>query len=404
MPYLAPDFDPDIFVSYSHGPLVEDRWPLRDWTQALIARLEGRLRSLGTDFKDLRLWIDPKIDPTVNLTDQLKETVSRSGLLIVVISEYYLDSKWCKDERKWFEKEILSRPEQAGRVFILRAQKTDEGLWPEFLRELTGFSFYDPESGFPWDYPDLATPNPEFSKQLLNLHIRLAARLRELRERVLTKAERKAKATALGGQPTKRSVSRLIYLHAPLNSDKERAEIKQALQSDGIVSLTAAESSANSLADWQHEARQLRLEAAKRCEALALLRVRNAGDSFVSDLLDICVDERERIAIARGAQLPCAVLDKTGEPLPVEIPDIERFDVNQSNWRSLFRDWLDGSSHPERKHSLAPATDVLPRPVRPYPGLRPFEEDEWSIFYRCPTMRLFDGVREASRCKGLARH
>jgi adenylate cyclase len=148
------------------------------------------------------------------------------------------------------------------------------------------------------------------------------------------------------------------------------------------VSLTATEDVANGLADWQHEARQLRLGVAKRCEALALLRVRQAGDSFVSDLLDIGVDERERIMIARGAPLPCAVLDKTGAALPVEVSDIARFDVNQLNWQSLFRDWLDGSKPPQDSQSLAPATGPdLARPSRPYPGLRPFEEAEWSIFF-----------------------
>ena len=54
------------------------------------------------------------------------------------------------------------------------------------------------------------------------------------------------------------------------------------------------------------------MEAAKRCEAMALLRV-DDGERFIGDLLDIGVSERERIAAARGAPMPCAVLDKTGE-------------------------------------------------------------------------------------------
>ena len=76
------------------------------------------------------------------------------------------------------------------------------------------------------------------------------------------------------------------------------------------------------------------MEAAKRCEALALLRADDA-DRFVGDLLDIGVDERERIAGARGAPLPCAVLDKTGEGLPIDVAPfgIERFDVSRTDWR-----------------------------------------------------------------------
>ena len=77
--------------------------------------------------------------------------------------------------------------------------------------------------------------------------------------------------------------------------------------------MTAHVGAAGGLSSWQRDA-SARMEAAKRCEALALLRV-DDGERFVGDLLDIGVDERERIADARGAPMPCAVLDKTGEDL-----------------------------------------------------------------------------------------
>ena len=66
---------------------------------------------------------------------------------------------------------------------------------------------------------------------------------------------------------------------------------------------------------------------------------------FVGDLLDIGVDERERIASARGAPLPCAVLDKTGAELPIDVAPfgIEHFDVTRENWRGDFRQWLDAA-------------------------------------------------------------
>ncbi len=107
--------------------------------------------------------------------------------------------------------------------------------------------------------------------------------------------------------------------------------------------LTAHTGAGGQLADWQREARD-RIETAKRCDALALLRIEN-DERFVGDILDIGVDERERIAGARGAQLPCAVLDKTGEGLPIDVAPfgIERFDVNRTDWPGQFRAWLDAS-------------------------------------------------------------
>jgi hypothetical protein len=44
-----------------------------------------------------------------------------------------------------------------------------------------------------------------------------------------------------------------------------------------------------------------------------------------------------------GAPLPCAVLDKIGDGLPVDLAQfgIERFDANKADWRGHFRAWLD---------------------------------------------------------------
>ena len=49
--------------------------------------------------------------------------------------------------------------------------------------------------------------------------------------------------------------------------------------------------------------------------------------------------------IARGAKLPCAVLDRSGGPLPIDESgyDIERFDLAGDDWRGKFRGWLESS-------------------------------------------------------------
>jgi hypothetical protein len=86
------------------------------------------------------------------------------------------------------------------------------------------------------------------------------------------------------------------------------------------------------------------MQTAIRCDALALVR----GDDnpgFVADLIDVGIKERERIQIARGAPLPCAVLDRSGETLPIDVSgyEIERFDLRSDDWRGKFRGWLEHS-------------------------------------------------------------
>lgn len=349
MSYLGPDIDPDIFVSYSHGDPREPDLPLKEWTQALVRRLERQLRSLDTEFDELNLWIDRRLDPTAFLTDELRGKVSACGLLMIVMSNCYLASDWCKDELDWFREQVQDRTVAGGRVFIIRAQDTDTKQWPDFLRDkrghaILGFPFYDSEDhSSPLSF-ELNKPNDEYFKALGTLRVWLIKRLREMRDRAAKSARTKTADAALVA--TTPAGSRRIYLHSPPACELVRDEIGQDLLREGIITLTANGAAGGNLLAWQREASE-RIERARRCEALALLRV-DAGERFVGDLLDIGVDERERIAVARGAPLPCAVLDKTGEGLPKDLAQfgIERFDVNRNEWRAEFRAWLDAARAP----------------------------------------------------------
>ena len=83
------------------------------------------------------------------------------------------------------------------------------------------------------------------------------------------------------------------------------------------------------------------METAKRCDALALLRA-DGHEEFIGDLLEIGVDERQRIQSSRDAPLPCAVLDRSGQVLPIDVTSrgIELFDLVKEDWRGQFHSWL----------------------------------------------------------------
>ena len=189
MAYLEPHFDPDVFVSYSHGdPRGAGDLPLKTWTQALLRKLESQVLSLDTEYDALHIWMDEQIDPTANITTELRDKVGASGVLIIVMSKRYLASSWCRDELEWFRKQIRDRAGEHGRVFVIRAQRTDTAAWPDFLRDergnaMPGFSFYDPENGVPWGWPDLRETPRDFVKEMCRLQSVLTKRLRELRDR-----------------------------------------------------------------------------------------------------------------------------------------------------------------------------------------------------------------------------
>lgn len=353
MAYLEPHFDHDVFVSYSRGdPTGVGDSPLKRWTETLIDKLREDIQSVDTEFDQLRFWMDAQLDPTAPLTQELRDKVKSSGILMIFMSPRYLKSTWCKDELKWFGEQIRERSGEQGRVFVIRAVATDESSWPDFLHDergnsLIGFLFHDPISKRPYGWRDTSDRNEEFSKQLWTLKTALTARLRELRARYESRPRVQPPAffasppVAGPAPPPAAGERRRIYLHARGDQAPARSEVERLLSQINIIPLSARIDVGNALSDWTREAKA-RFEAAKRCDALALVRA-DANEGFIGDLLDIGIDERERIQTARGSPLPCAVLDRSGEPLPIDVSayGIKRFDLADESWKGEFGAWLE---------------------------------------------------------------
>jgi hypothetical protein len=350
MAYLEPYFEYDVFVSYSHGdPNSAGDSPLKRWTGALIRELKAEVLSVDTEFDQLNVWLDAHIDPTSSLTDELRGKVKSSGILMIIMSPRYLASSWCKDELEWFREQIRNRSNDQGRVFVVRALATNESDWPDFLRDergnsLVGFRFHDPFDKMPYGWREIRENSEDYVRQLWTLQTALTKRLRELRKRQETRAAEQSTAASTPANGTRR-----VYLHAHAEQGTARNEVQRQLTEFGITPLSAAINAGNALADWTRET-NARFETAKRCDALALIRS-DDNEGFIGDLLDVGVDERERIQSARGKPLPCAVLDQSGVPLPIDVSayGIQRFDLGRENWRSEFRTWLDDVRAPDAR-------------------------------------------------------
>jgi hypothetical protein len=346
MAFLSPHYAYDAFVSYSHGhPQGAGDSPLKCWSLALIKALRADILDLSADFDALEIWIDEQIDPTAELTEAIRNTVKASAILIVLMSDRYLKSSWCRDEREWFESQVKNRIQDLSCVLVVRVTKTDDADWPSFLRDerghaVVGFRFHPvpdhPDDIVePYGWPDLIERNESFRKELSNLRTVFTRRLLELKER----APRQARPPQVGATPTARRRPR-IYLHARPEHDHLRAQVEQALSSLGCDSVAMPPGTVQTLSGWTKESEQ-RIQLARRCDALALLRA--VDDGFYGDLLDVGIDDRERITADRGRALPCAVLDAAAEPLPTiaSTYGIERFRLDQPNWKPAFRSWLD---------------------------------------------------------------
>jgi hypothetical protein len=348
MPFLRPHFEFDVFVSYSHGVRGrENDAPLKDWTLELIRRLETDIRAIDTEFDDLIIWRDEHLDPTTYLTDEIRDKVENSGVLMIVMSPRYLASAWCKDELEWFRRQIQDRARDHGRVFVVRALRTDDTSWPDFLRDarghtLIGFQFHDQQDSMPYGWRGSGENREAYVRELWRLQTAVARRLRELRTNAVRRVDlERPEATVAPSGP------RRVYLHSRPEHASVYDEVKRTLAQDGIAPLSIVADPGRTLSDWTRESRA-RIEAAKRCHALALVRA-DDDECFIGDLLDIGIDERERIQAARGSPLPCAVLDRSGHILPIDVSDrgIERFDLAKDDWHGRFVGWLDQACKPQ---------------------------------------------------------
>ena len=134
---------------------------------------------------------------------------------------------------------------------------------------------------------------------------------------------------------------RPIYLHARREHAALCDEIKRTLTQEGIPAVNPVPDPGRDLADFARESRA-RIATARSCDALALIRG-DGDERFFDELDEIGIDERERIEAARGARLPCAVLDRSGQKMPIDVSGfgIERFDLEHDDWRGRFHAWLD---------------------------------------------------------------
>ena len=195
IPYAGAQFERDMFVSYSHGirPHDASESDLKIWTRALVGKLTEHIGySLDVQHKPVRIWYDDKLSGAAALTDALKTEVENSATLLIIMTNQYLSSEWCKKERDWFETEVRRRGGGVDNVFVVRAMPTENEQWPNFLKDgfgetVLGYRFCAEEKGkaarpFGWVNPDQSKTYDEFVESLTDLASNIATRLDDIRK------------------------------------------------------------------------------------------------------------------------------------------------------------------------------------------------------------------------------
>lgn len=105
----------DVFVSYAHLDDARMEGVERGWVTTLVNNLRVRLaQKLGA--RELSIWMDHELTGNDPLTPEIVETVGTTATLLVVLSQSYLESEWCRRERNAFLQRVAGRVLEGERV------------------------------------------------------------------------------------------------------------------------------------------------------------------------------------------------------------------------------------------------------------------------------------------------
>ncbi|HEX3559286.1 MAG TPA: DUF4062 domain-containing protein [Pyrinomonadaceae bacterium] len=162
-------FDYDIFISYGH---VDDEDPAGDvkgWVDLLVERLPSVVAGyLG--YKP-RIWRDERsLRGNDLLSGAIGEGVSRSLLLVPIVSPRYVLSDWCRTELETFcaaQAPVAAAGVEAFRSRVFKVVKTPLLLAhlrdkePVQLREMIGYPFYEMEGDMPREFSPDVVPSKD---------------------------------------------------------------------------------------------------------------------------------------------------------------------------------------------------------------------------------------------------
>ena len=343
MAYLR-DYSFDVFVSYAHGPeghrRYSDQQPnlLSGWTHRFVddlkAMVELNLGQYSEGDSGVNFFLDPDLEGSGSLTENLKEKVKGSALFLAVMSPFYLKSTWCTDEIGWFRSGgAEDSPElgRLGRIFVARIVPTDHDSWPDCLKDELGKAvwghFFHPKGDrsqpivpFGWPCPDKGVK--EYWSEIIRLANEMTAKLIRLKK---LESAPTGKARAAAVEP---SVGRRVflgYMHDTLAP--VRAELRRHLTELGLQVLPPENDEAwdegtlrERLDLYLHQAHVMALCANEYCGTWP--RDQNGG------VVSLQMEK------AKECKIPCQLWlswDQKAEPQTVQYKNFLRDLIEQSN-------------------------------------------------------------------------
>jgi TIR domain len=249
---LPADPGPDVFVSYAHA---DNGVPVgasaeHGWVTAFATNLNE-----GPSVLKKRLFIDHELRPGDNFDNELLAKVERCALLVILLSQNYIDSAWCGQELEHFIGTHSADPNRPSDVFVVELfpyeRLTEVPPSIQLLRKrlIHAKFWYQRRDAFEPSlagYPSARECEPDGREHYWNvlneLRVALDSRLRMLRARPgPPPAPSPSRTLNLASQPPppRRHDTLGTVLLADTTEDLEaqRNAVRIALEAEGIVVL-----------------------------------------------------------------------------------------------------------------------------------------------------------------------
>lgn len=179
----------DFFVSFAKDDNKVHASAPCGWVSILHETLLHELKRTryGRNYGINPFFSDRHLDATIPLDDQIFGILPRSRLLVVVLSDSYVGSAWCRDERQAFLQAVRRRPLERERIVMIDLGTVAPEDKPDVLGPVLGVPFYAEQHGtrrtLGYPYP-LATnvADRPFYTAVVDVARKMAERLEQLRE------------------------------------------------------------------------------------------------------------------------------------------------------------------------------------------------------------------------------
>lgn len=348
MSYIGSPFKFDLFVSYSHGD-VEGTGSslLKSWSAGLARELEAELRFNPKFSADLKVFFDDhyrpdqRVDPMALLTDQLRDDISGSALLAILMSEQYLKSRWCGYERDWwFEKQAEHGLSHDERVAVLRISPTTT-QWPSVLTDVTGaqlvgFPFYDRAVdeyvARPFGWGAAVSEDKQFRDAVLKVTGAVLRKLDALKERLEERERIQQEVARLASDS-----GQVVYLQGRTEQSKAWEKVYSVLADGGLTVMPSEPDRVETDPRKATEVRNRRIEVLSGCDALLLLGTED-GRALDADMVVVGRQDRHSVRALSNRLLPCGLLDTVGASIATQR--------RKNAAKALQVDWIDATSEP----------------------------------------------------------